>query len=315
MIGRIDLTALAPPQRAALIYEQARAELSDGLWQAMVGDVDTRAPRADHRPAVGEASLHALLMTLDLPDGSERMQVPPPWLPPRPEDPETLADRHHRPPGHGGDARRGLAANAGYAATIDAAAARTGLPAPVLTAIIQAEAATGADGRWQTMSRNPHSSAAGLGQFLTGTWIGEAERDGTWLHAVARERGWLDPGGRLDAAARAPLLALRYDGAASIHAIADYAGLNLALLRAAGIAPDGSVQDVARYAYVGHHLGARDAIRFLKGQLDPERARLLLRAQIGAAAAEQRIAMSGDSVQAHRVWLTSYVARAVKSLS
>ena len=49
----------------------------------------------------------------------------------------------------------------------------------------------GKGGRWQVMSRNPRSSAAGLGQFLSGTWIGEAQRKGTYLNEVARTRGWI----------------------------------------------------------------------------------------------------------------------------
>ncbi|MGU3315143.1 peptidoglycan-binding protein [Sphingomonas sp. M6A6_1c] len=319
-IGRIDIAALDPRQRAELIYDQARAELSDQLWQAVLGDSGVREPRGDRRPAAADASLRSLMVMLggDAADAAARLQPAPAWMPPAVAPQHDRGDRRDRR--HDGErdpdgAARGLAANADYAGTIDAAASRTGLPAPVLTAIIHAEAATGADGRWQTMSRNPHSSAAGLGQFLTGTWISETERAGTWLNAAAHERGWIDQGGRLLAAARAPLLAMRYDGAAAIHAIADYAGHNLSQLRAAGIRLDGSVRDLARGAYIGHHLGARDAIRFLTGGLAPDRARMLLKAQIGVAAANQRIAVAGDSVQAHRQWLTAYVERSVKTLS
>ena len=318
MIGRIDVAALDPRQRADLIYDQARAELSDQLWQAVLGDTGVRSPRTERRPAPGDASLRSLMVMLggDAADAAARIQTAPVFTPPAPApDADEWRNRRRGSERETGGRLRGLEANAGFASAIEAAATRTGLPAPVLTAIIHAEAATGADGRWQTMSRNPHSSAAGLGQFLTGTWISEAERAGTWLHTTARERGWLDQGGRLLAGARAQLLAMRYDGAVSIHAIADYAGHNLSVLRAAGIRLEGTVQDIARGAYIGHHLGARDAIRFLKGGLDPDRARMLLKAQIGAVAANQRIAASGDSVQAHRQWLTSYVARAVRTLS
>ncbi|EZP48689.1 hypothetical protein [Sphingomonas sp. RIT328] len=310
MIERVAFAALAPQVRADLIYEQARAEANESLWQAVMTDINPPEPQGERRPLTGEAGLRSLLVLL----GGDLNPRPPLAAATRPPDTVTpegdAGSRRDRQP-----RRWDSSANIGYAETIDAAASRTGLPASVLTAIIHAEAATDAGGRWQTMSRNPHSSAAGLGQFLTGTWISETERRGTWLHAAAEARGWLDAGGRLLASARSPLLALRYDGTAAIQAIADYAAHNLATLQDAGVAMNLSTPDLARGAYLGHHLGARDAIRFLRGQMDPSRARLLLSAQIGSVAAERRIAASGDPVAAHRAWLTSYIDRAVRTIS
>ena len=205
-----------------------------------------------------------------------------------------------------------LGANATFGAALSAAAERTGIPAAALASIVDAEAAKDADGQWKTMSRNPNSSAAGLGQFLNRTWIDEAERDGTWLNGIARERGWLTDDGHVAKSARSQLLALRYDGETSIHAIADYATANLNYLKRQGIETDGSVEGIAHNAYLAHHLGAGDAVRFLGGGLSPSRAQTLLVAQVGSKAAGQRIAHAADASAAHRAWLTDYVGRHVR---
>eukprot|EP01035_Chromulina_nebulosa_P002546 gene2546-3448_t len=207
------------------------------------------------------------------------------------------------------DLLAGLGPNMRYSGVLAAAAARTGIPAAAIAAIVDAEAGKDCNGSWKTGSRNPRSSAAGLGQFLSGTWQGEAERRGTWLHDTAVSKGWLGSDGRLLPAARAALLALRYDGTASINATADYARSSVSHLKQAGIAIGEDIASVARAAYLGHHLGAGDSVRFLKGGLDSARARLLLDAQVGSANASQRIAQTGDAASAHRSWLLDFVNR------
>jgi len=319
MIGRIgggsvDATGQVPPQeKAALIYAQARSELSSRLWKAALGGDAASSPAGPGRsksPDMGLDALVALLGGDGMPAAAPPIATPPPGMPP----PDPDGHSSHDGSGAQGDdaAAGGLGANAPYAATLSAAAERTGLPPALLATIVQAEAATGPDGRWLTFSRNPRSSAAGLGQFLSGTWISEAERPGTWLHQIADAQGWLNGHGRVASGARSALLQLRYDGDTAIQAIADYARSNLDQLRAAGVAVGSSVESLAQNAYVGHHLGMGDAIRFLKGELSPDRARRLLKAQIGGHAAEQRIAEAGDATRAHRAWLLGYVARAVR---
>jgi hypothetical protein len=187
-----------------------------------------------------------------------------------------------------------------------------GGPSAALASIVHAEAAKGSDGRWLPYSRNPRSSAAGLGQFLSGTWRGEAEREGTWLNQVARQRGWLGDTGKVKGAHRADLLALRYDPEAAIQATADYAKDNLNALRRAGVGIGEGAQAVAQAAYLGHHLGRGDAIRFLRDGLDPGRARTLLNAQVGSGSANRRIAESGNAATAHRAWLLDYVGRNIR---
>ena len=199
------------------------------------------------------------------------------------------------------------------AQAVTQAATRTGLAPEALVAIIDAEAARDSQGQWKSSARNPHSSALGLGQFLARTWVQEAERAGTWLHQEATRRGWLDAAGKVVEAARKPLLALRADARASIEAVADYARHNLRYLQKKGVAlpEDGAAQ--ARLAYLGHHLGAGDALRFVQGRLSQARGAHLLAAQIGEAAAQKRIAAAGDGATAHRQWLQDYISHHVDS--
>jgi hypothetical protein len=316
-VPHISAVHVEPSAKAELIYEQARSEVAGRLWQAALGD-DASDPMDTGnrgRPDLGFETLIALLAS----DGKTEAPLPlPSTVNPAIADVDSGASGQipvsddDRPDGGGAPAAT-LGPNAGYAEALGAAASRTGIPAPALAAIIQAEAAKGADGQWLAHSRNTRSSAAGLGQFLSGTWIDEAQQTGTWLHDVAATRGWLDWNGQVLPAARSALLALRYDGAASIQTIADYAKANLEGLRAAGITIADNVESVARIAYISHHLGLGDAIRFLGKGLDPARARVLLRAQIGATAANERIADAGSASRAHREWLLGFIDHHVRA--
>lgn len=312
MIRQTDLAELRPAQRAELIYTQARSELSGRLWRAALGSAD----EADEVGATPHGSpprdLAGLLSVLAGEHHSVHADNGPISLaPPLNAAPAALPmpTSMEMPATSTG---LSLGVNAGLGSAIEKAAARTSIPAPALAAIINAEAAKRPDGTWQTLSRNPRSSAAGLGQFLSGTWLGEAQRRGTWLNDTARERGWLTEAGRVDPAARSQLLALRYDPVASINATADYARANLDRLRKAGIPVEGDTGAVARAAYLGHHLGAGDAIRFFKGGLDTKRAQVLLNAQVGSSAASVRIARAGNAAEAHRSWLLDYVGNRVQ---
>lgn len=307
MIARSELDALPPAQRAHVIFTEAKTALTNRLWQAALGNGDRLDPAGAAISDGPGLDLDSLMQALASPAAPAARPAPPPPepllpdafdapLPPPPARPEPVA------------ASAGLGPNARHAPALTAAAARTGLPPAALAAIVDAEAAKRRDGSWNTHSRNPRSSAAGLGQFLSGTWEGEAERPGTWLNRVAHERGWLDAAGRVTAGARAPLLALRYDATASIEATADYARRNLDRLDAAGVRIGDSAREIARAAYLGHHLGPGDSVRFLsRGGLDAGRARTLLEAQIGANAARERIAGAGAPTAAHREWLLGFI--------
>ncbi|MEE4452371.1 peptidoglycan-binding protein [Novosphingobium resinovorum] len=307
-----DLSAgsLSASQKARLIYDTARSEMSGRLWRAALGSADEA--EGEGKPSVnvigqktmGQSDpigLDRLLAILD-PDSKAALDAA--AAPQVAEAPVAATGEAVAAMGDGPNAR--------YAGMLDAAAERTGLPASALAAIVDAEAAKGSGGTWQPYSRNPRSSAAGLGQFLNGTWEGEAERAGTWLNATAEASGWLDARGQVKAENRGALLALRYDPRASIEAVADYASANVAALRRSGAKIGESTAEVAQAAYLGHHLGVGDAKRFLAGGLSPDRARTLLGAQVGSAAAERRIAQAGDAVSAHRTWLMDYVGKHVR---
>lgn len=312
-VTRTDLQHMSAPKRAELIYSQARSELSSRLWRAALGDGDAHTGDAATAPDGDPMALDSLLALFEpaktppaTPLQVGASQAAGEQIGPRDDEGESSG---------GGDGDRGqprptsLGPNARHEATLASAAARTGIPAPALAAIVNAEAAKGQDGSWLAYSRNPRSSAAGLGQFLSGTWAGMAETKGTWLNELARTRGWLGDNGRVVSAARSPLLALRYDAQAAINTVADYARQNLDGLKRAGVPVGSDATTIAQSAYLGHHLGLGDAIKFAKGGLDPARARTLLCAQIGTVKASHDIAQAGDAVAAHRSWLLGYVGQ------
>ena len=304
MITRAQLSQMRPQEKAELIYSQARAEAVGRLWKAALGDADRDSSPVETAAAepsgMGLQSLLNLIATNETPRPS-----------PAPAQAEQAIPAAEEALSSGGGGV-GLGPTSLHEASLDRAASRTGIPAAALAAIVDAEAAKGPGGRWQTMSRNPRSSAAGLGQFLSGSWVGEAQRPGTYLNEIARTRGWLNGNGKLLEGCKGARLALRYDGDVSINAIADYAKGNLDRLRHAGVDVGTSAKEIAQNAYLGHHLGAGDAIRFMKVGLDPARARTLLFAQGGAARASQRIAATGDASHAHRAWLREYGGRHVQ---
>lgn len=212
------------------------------------------------------------------------------------------------------DSITGLGPNQRHAAALEAAGRRTGIPAAALASIVDAEAARLPDGGWNPHSRNPRSSAAGLGQFLSGTWMDMARRSGTALHELASRRGLIDQTGRIMPGARPALLAMRHDPNVSINAIADYAKTNLDHLRARGVDVGADPQSIARAAYIAHHLGPGDAVRYYQGTIPPHRARTLLAAQIGQSDAGKRISAAGDAALAHRQWLGAYVSRNIRTV-
>lgn len=342
---QVGLEALSPQDRARVIYTQARSEMTDRLWQAAIGsardestggqapcrhgagmlpsgmwdllgsgqDAGTLARALEAMPGAG-ARPGGGIDGIRPSDISSQIAIEP--IVPAVTKPGLGFDAPSPASAIKGNSASGplgsLGANSGYAATLQRAAERSGLPATTLAAIVDAEAAKRPDGSWNLMSRNPRSSAAGLGQFLSGTWIGMAQKPGTWLYDMAQQKGWLTESGRVAPAARGSLLALRYDATASINSIADYARSNIATIRRSGVRTGDDPQALARIAYLGHHLGPGDAIRYLKGGLAEGRATVLLKAQIGSASARERIARTGDAALAHRDWLNSYIDRKIR---
>lgn len=342
MINATQLAALSPQKRAQVIYAEAQSQLSSRLWRAALGDGDSKDARETSPFGGNNMNMDSLLGLLGGREGIASAQgghcachcacschqqtaagageAKPTRIgttgagtidpdEPRAYTPVTLSS------GATGATASGdlkLGPNARYAGTFAVAETRTGIPASALAAIVDAEAAKTSDGSWNTHSRNPRSSAAGLGQFLSGTWQDLAQTEGTWLNSYAAERGWLDGRGRLETGHRAELLALRYDPNASILGVADLAKTNLDRLEKSGVRIRTDSETLAKAAYLGHHLGLGDAKKFLSGGIDSGRARMLLSAQIGSSAAEQRIASTGDATQAHRQWLLGFIDRRIR---
>lgn len=297
---------------AAAIHRNALGSAQKRLWQAAIGtmtpDAEAKLPQG---PDMEKLDLDALLELA----GQATQPRPMAAVLHSPEFRDTPLNQLDDTAPAGApltlDPAR-LGANARHAPALEQASERTGIPATALAAIVNAEAAKSTTGQWNVYSRNSRSSAAGLGQFLSRTWEGMAETRGTWLNQTAQAKGWLDRSGQVRASARAELLQLRYNATASIETTADYARLNLKTLQRSGVTTGEDPSAVARTAYLAHHLGAGDAIKYLKTGLTDERAGLLLRAQIGGGRAQQAIARTGDASAAHRAWLDNYVGSRVR---
>lgn len=192
------------------------------------------------------------------------------------------------------------------------AALRCGLSPSALAALIDAEAARRPDESWDPNSANPRSSARGLTQFLSTTWIGMAERNGTFLNELARSRGCLDPRGKVIPARRNDLLELRFDARTSILTAADFARQNLAFLAANGCIPaDASHDEKARIAYLAHHEGPAGARDFVLGSLAEDRAEQLLRVNAGSRAVSLH-ARHGSWRAAYTAFLNEYMDRKIQ---
>jgi hypothetical protein len=313
MIDPTSLTGLTPARKAQLIYAQARAEVNGKLWQLALGDAEgERSTGRDFDTGLtGQAGFN-LMSLMALLSGEEREM---PGVAESVDDTVRQAQASVLKPEPRWTQISEAAlphANAKYQGVVEAAARRTGLPSSTLAAIVDAESGKLRNGEWNPFSRNPRSSAAGLGQFLSGTWIGEAERPGSFLNSLARQFGWLEQSGKVSANSRHQLLSQRYDARISIEATADYAKHNLERLGRSGIAVGGSPDKLGYTAYLAHHLGVADAKQFLGAGLPEGRARQLLAAQIGSEDAAKRINLSGSAAAAHREWLTGYISRQVK---
>jgi hypothetical protein len=333
MVARIDPAALlSPRQKADIILSHAQSEMRESLWRAALSDASDDAENNSSSSIAnlvkGEQSgdqfgLAALLSALGIGDDKSVAQAQGASAATCDTDralgfiesasakaTEEAASISNAPLNTAGLSN--LGANAAHKDALSAASQRTGIPPAALAAIVDAEAAKGKNGAWNAYSRNSRSSAAGLGQFLSGTWVGMAQQSGTWLNQYASQQGWLGSNGKVKGEARSTLLALRYDSKASIETIADYSRSNVDRLRAGGVAIGDDVRSLANAAYVGHHLGPGDALRFYRGTISQGRARELLNAQIGASSASTRIASTGDATTAHRNWLTSYISKSVR---
>ena len=183
----------------------------------------------------------------------------------------------------------------------------TGIDAAALAALVDAEAAKGSDGKWNPKSFNAGSGAAGMTQFLAGTWLDHARRKGTLLNQVAKEKGFVTA---LDAVAggrEVDLLALRFDPQLSIVSAAEYGALNLRTLVNAGLVKaDIGDDEKARFMYLAHHEGAGGARAIILGQNSNDFGKFVGQVGVDRATA-LTAAAGGDVALAYRRWLEDYI--------
>ncbi len=163
----------------------------------------------------------------------------------------------------------------------------TSAPA-VRAAIARAASATGVDFSYllaqakleSSLDPGAHagtSSAAGLYQFTSGTWLSTLQKHGGALGGDADATNSL--AALNDPAARSRLMAMRYDPSASAMMAAELAGDNqTALTSALGRTPDASE------LYLAHFLGADGATKFLSAMTtDPSQSAAALLPKATAA--------------------------------
>ncbi len=200
-----------------------------------------------------------------------------------------------------------LGANDRYRGAILEASTRTGMAPQTVAAIIDAEAAK-SQGVWQANSRAGTSSATGLTQFLSGTWIGEATRPDSVLNQEAKALGLVGADNRV--VDRAGLLAARNDPRLSILAGADYAQHNVAALRDSGhVAADASPAAVAKYAYIAHHEGLAGARGLIDGEMGYLREGTFEANVPSRQRAAYLDAAGGNEGAAYRGWISDYIDR------
>lgn len=165
-----------------------------------------------------------------------------------------------------------------YRAYIVSAAKRHGFTAHSLAAVIDAEAAKiKKTGEWNVNSKADSSSAAGLTQFLDGTWLAMCNDQSSLVGQYVKNNPKLT---------KAQKLNLRFNAEMAIDAAAAYAINNF---KTSGL-PYQNLSEpssMAKFAYLLHHEGATGGRNFVLNTLDSERARKLLFTQFGKNGAKQ----------------------------
>jgi len=187
----------------------------------------------------------------------------------------------------------------------------TSIDAAALAALIDAEAdkiPSGPNkGQWNPRAMSRSSSAAGLTQFLSGTWLEHARRNGTLLNQVAKDRGLVTALNAVTEGKRDVLLGLRFDPELSIVSAAEYGLANLMALDRAGFIADEATDDYkARMMYLAHHEGLTGAKQFLTQTNPPSLDKFAN--QVGRErAVTMTEAAGGDVALAYRNWLNGYM--------
>ena len=263
-----------------------------------------------------------------------------------------------------------LGKNVTYWNHIIQASERSGIIPQSIAAVINAESAKYPGGVWKPTSVCKDSansteervvyksSAAGMTQFLNGTWMTETLKEGTCLFEKATEQGLVADMPLLDKKGEQvknkagevilvkkfqvskdswkslkelqrenyitgvtpyprhatpdvqSWLDLRFNPEYAIMAAVDYGVANLLSLKNSGYNIDGiNDAEKAKIIYLTHHLGLKNAKRFINNEIEEDIAWALLKAQIGRKSAKTRVEKHGNCVLAHREWLNDYINR------
>lgn len=218
--------------------------------------------------------------------------------------------------------------NEKYKGYIFAAAKRHNLTPHSLAALINAEAAKLNDiGEWNPKSKvPPPGTAAGLTQFLDGTWLGMAANPNSLVgQYVAAKYPNIKPKDlsiffSKNSHIKQEVLDLRFNPEMSIDAAGAYARGNLNELQK-DVPSVGQLQDaeaLAKLAYLLHHEGLSGAKTIIKDNLTEKRAHGLLNTQLvytnkktKQQVTERRDILLkryyNDPIRAYKSWLIGYV--------
>jgi len=188
-----------------------------------------------------------------------------------------------------------------YRSYIVSAAKRHGFTPHSLAAVIDAEAAKiKKTGEWDVNSKASSSSAAGLTQFLDGTWLSMCKDKTCLVGQYVLEN---------PKSSKAQKLNLRFNAEMAIDAAAAYAISNF---KASGLPYQNLTEpsSMAKFAYLLHHEGPTGGKKFVLNTLSEERAHKLLYIQFGKNGAKQATAFLNrfnNAKEAYGAWLCNYI--------
>lgn len=185
-----------------------------------------------------------------------------------------------------------------YRTYIIKASKNHGFAPQALTAFMEAEAAKKSTGEWNEKSYNKKSKAAGLTQFLEGTWLEMCSNSNSLVGQYVTKHSNLSRQAKLD---------LRFDGEMSIDAAAAYAVHNF---KASKLPYQNLMEPsaMAKFAYLLHHEGAGGTRQFVNNSFSQDRAKHLLYNQMASKQADEILKRyNNDAKAAYGAWLRNYI--------
>lgn len=217
--------------------------------------------------------------------------------------------------------------NEKYRKLILASAKRYDLTPHALAALVDAEAAK-TKGAWDEKSFNKGTNAAGLTQFLRGTWLEMVAEPRSLMNQRIKQENKLgkligvvdsrvyylyenkgegkdQSKQKISDSVESELLKWRFNPEYSIDTAALYGRINLEKLAKKGLNVDAlAPEDLAKMMYMAHHEGAGGAVAVIQGIMKPKDAKRNLPKQVGQEAATTLVARFNDNpVAAYTYWL------------